>query len=107
HHIPLTIVSADRNPGSGYQRAKVAQEELVAASGVPYTIVRATQFYSFLPTIADAATVDGAVHAPATAFQPVAVEDVAAVLAEYAAGEPADAIVDLAGPEKQPMTEVL
>jgi len=55
----------------------------------------------------DAATVDGAVHAPATAFQPVAVEDVAAVLAEYAAGEPANAIVDLASPEKQPMTEFL
>ena len=78
HHLVLTIVSAERNPGSGYQRAKVAQEDLIAASGVPYTILRATQFYSFLGTIADAATVDGAVHAPATAFQPVAVEDVAA-----------------------------
>jgi len=107
HHLALTIVSAERNPGSGYQRAKVAQEDLIVASGVPYTIVRATQFYSFLATIADAATVDGAVHAPAAAFQPVAVEDVAATLAEYAVGAPADAIVDLAGPEKQPMTEVL
>ena len=107
HHIVLTIVSAERNPGSGYQRAKVAQEDLVAASGVPYTILRATQFYSFLGTIADTATVDGAVHAPAAAFQPVAVEDVAATLAEYAIGAPADAIVDLAGPEKQPMTEFL
>jgi uncharacterized protein YbjT (DUF2867 family) len=107
HHLALTIVSAERNPGSSYQRAKVAQEDLIVASGVPYTIVRATQFYSFLATIADAATVDGAVHAPAAAFQPVAVEDVAATLAEYAVGAPADAIVDLAGPEKQPMTEVL
>jgi len=107
HHIPLTIVGADRNPGSGYQRAKVAQEEVVAASGVPYTILRATQFYSFLATIADAATVDGAVRAPAAAFQPVAVEDVAATLAELAAGDPANAIVDLAGPEKQPMTQFL
>ena len=107
HHIPLTIVGADRNRESGYQRAKVAQEELVAASGVPYTILRATQFYPFLGTIADVATVDGAVHAAATAFQPVAVEDVAAALAEYAVGAPANAIVDLAGPEKRPMTEFL
>ncbi|MCU7727629.1 SDR family oxidoreductase [Actinoplanes sp. KI2] len=107
HHIALTIVGADRNPGSGYQRAKVAQEQLIVASGVPYTILRATQFYSFLGTIADAATVDGAVHAPAAAFQPVAVEDVAAALAEAATGAPANAVVDLAGPEKLPMTEFL
>jgi uncharacterized protein YbjT (DUF2867 family) len=107
HHIALTIVSADRNPDGGYQRAKVAQEELIVAAGLPYTIVRATQFYSFLATIADAATVDGAVHAPATAFQPVAVDDVAATLAEYAAGAPANAVVDLAGPDKQPMTRFL
>jgi uncharacterized protein YbjT (DUF2867 family) len=107
HHLALTIVSADRNPGSGYLRAKVAQEDLIAASGVPYTILRATQFYPFLATIADVATVDGAVHAPAAAFQPVAVDDVAATLAELAVGAPANAIVDLAGPERQPMTQFL
>ncbi|WP_245665956.1 SDR family oxidoreductase [Actinoplanes subtropicus] len=107
HHIPLTIVGADRNLESGYQRAKVAQENVVATSGVPYTILRATQFYSFLGTIADATTVEGVVRAPATAFQPVAVEDVAAALASYAAGAPANGIVDLAGPEKQPMTQFL
>lgn len=107
HHVALTIVGADRNPESGYQRAKVAQEDLIAASGTPFTILRATQFYTFLATIADAATVDGVVRAPATAFQPVAVDDVAAALAEVAVGAPADAVVDLAGPEKRPMTEFL
>jgi uncharacterized protein YbjT (DUF2867 family) len=107
HHIALTIVGADRNPGSGYLRAKVAQEEVVVASGVPYTIVRATQFYEFLETIANAATVDGTVHAPVGQFQPVAADDVAATLADVAVGEPADAIVDLAGPERLSLGDYL
>ncbi|MFI5891838.1 SDR family oxidoreductase [Actinoplanes sp. NPDC051513] len=107
HHIALTIVGADRNPDSGYQRAKVAQEEVIVASGVPYTIVRATQFYEFLETIADAATVEGTVHAPVGQFQPVAADDVAAALAEVAVGEPANAIIDVAGPESLPMGDYL
>ncbi|HEX5203154.1 SDR family oxidoreductase [Paractinoplanes rhizophilus] len=107
HHIALTIVGADLHPGGGYLRAKVAQEEVVVASGVPYTIVRATQFYEFLATIADASTVDGVVHAPIGQFQPLAADDVAAALAEVAVGEPANAIVDLAGPERLPMGDFL
>ncbi|WP_433383659.1 SDR family oxidoreductase [Actinoplanes sp. CA-142083] len=107
HHIALTIVGADRNPDSGYQRAKVAQEKVIEASGVPYTIVRATQFYEFLETIADASTVDGVVHAPVGQFQPVAADDVAAELAEVAVAEPANAIVDLAGPESLSMGDFL
>ena len=107
HHIALTIVGADRNPDSGYQRAKVAQEQIIVASGVPYTILRATQFFEFLETIADTATVDGVVHAPAAKFQPVAGDDVAATLAEIAVAGPANAIVDLAGPEALPMTDFL
>jgi uncharacterized protein YbjT (DUF2867 family) len=107
HYVALTIVGADRNPDSGYLHAKVAQEQIIVASGVPYTIVRATQFFEFLETIADAATVDGVVHAPAAKLQPVAGDDVAATLAEIAVGSPANAIIDLAGPEALPMTEFL
>jgi uncharacterized protein YbjT (DUF2867 family) len=107
HYVALTIVGADRNPDSGYLHAKVAQEQIIVASGVPYTIVRATQFFEFLETIADAATVDGVVHAPAAKLQPVAGDDVAATLAEIAVGSPANAIIDLAGPEALPMTDFL
>jgi uncharacterized protein YbjT (DUF2867 family) len=107
HHIALSVVGADRMTGSGYMRAKVAQEGLIVSGGVPYTIVRATQFFEFLETIADAATVDGVVHAPAAKLQPVAGDDVAATLAEIAVGSPANAIIDLAGPEALPMTDFL
>jgi uncharacterized protein YbjT (DUF2867 family) len=107
HHVALTIVGADRNPESGYQRAKVAQENLIIASGRPYTILRATQFYSFLETIADGATVDGVVHSPVGAFQPVSEDNVAETLAEIAVAPPVDGIIDLAGPEKEPMAQFL
>ncbi|HWV75857.1 MAG TPA: NAD(P)H-binding protein [Isoptericola sp.] len=100
HHVALSIVGADRNPDSGYLRAKVAQEELVHDGGVPWTVVRATQFFEFAPRIADGATVDGAVRIPPVGFQPIASADVARLVAEAAAGEPRGAAFDVAGPER-------
>ncbi|MGW8568300.1 SDR family oxidoreductase [Isoptericola sp. NPDC055881] len=100
HHVVLSIVGADRNPASGYLRAKVAQEELVHGGGVPWSVVRATQFFEFGSRIADGATVDGAVRLPPVAFQPVASADVARFVAEAAAAEPGGGTVDVAGPQR-------
>ncbi|MCO8274233.1 SDR family oxidoreductase [Actinoplanes sp. TRM 88003] len=104
HHFALTIVNADTIPDSGYMRAKVAQEKVIAASGIPYTIVRATQFYEFIGMIAGAATVDGQVRVTSAAFQPVAGDDVAALLAELIDQPPLNGLIDLGGPEVQPMS---
>ncbi|MCK9794739.1 SDR family oxidoreductase [Isoptericola sp. 4D.3] len=100
HHVVLSIVGADRNPDSGYLRAKVAQEELVHGGGIPWSVVRATQFFEFAPRIADGATVDGTVRIPPVAFQPIASADVARCVAETAAGEPLDGVVEVAGPQR-------
>ncbi|GAB3088366.1 SDR family oxidoreductase [Isoptericola nanjingensis] len=100
HHVALSIVGADRNPDSGYLRAKVAQEELIRSGGVPWTVVRATQFFEFAPRIADGATVDGVVRIPPVGFQPIASADVARFVAEAAAGQPRDVVLDVAGPER-------
>ncbi|MFI2704955.1 SDR family oxidoreductase [Cellulosimicrobium composti] len=99
HHVVLSIVAVDRTD-AGFFRAKRAQEELVRAAGVAWTVVRATQFFEFVGTIADHLTVNGAVRVPPVAFQPVAAADVAAVVAGAAAGEPRREVVDLAGPER-------
>ena len=106
HHVALSVVGADRLPDSGYLRAKIAQEELIAASGVPHTIVRATQFFEFLGTIADGVTVDGVVHGSPALIQPVAADDVAAALAEVAVAGPVNGVVDLAGPVAEPSPQV-
>jgi hypothetical protein len=84
HVVALSVVGTDRLQASGYFRAKLAQEQLIAAGGIPYTIVRATQFFEFLSTIADGYTRDKAVYLPAIALQPVAAADVSALLAEIA-----------------------
>lgn len=105
HHVALSIVGAERLPGSGYLRAKVAQEELIRDSGAPYSIVRATQFFEFVAGIADAATRDGQVHIAPIGFQPVAAADVARLVAATAAGAPTNAITELAGPDKVRMDE--
>jgi uncharacterized protein YbjT (DUF2867 family) len=104
HHLAVTIVNADTMPDSGYMRAKVAQEQVIAESGIPYTIVRATQFYEFLSMIAGASTVDGEVRVTTAAFQPVAGDDVAALLAELVDQPPLNGRIDLGGPEVQPMS---
>jgi uncharacterized protein YbjT (DUF2867 family) len=107
HHIALSIVGADRSPDNGYFRAKVAQEKLVEASGTPYTIVRSTQFMEFLGGIADSATEGNVVRLSPGLFQPIAADDVAAIVADVAVAAPRNAIVEIAGPERAPFDEVI
>jgi uncharacterized protein YbjT (DUF2867 family) len=107
HHVALTIVGAERAPDSGYLRAKIAQESVIKSAGVPFTIVRATQFFEFLPAIADAATADGVVRVPAAALQPIAASDVVAALAGVALAAPANATIEIAGPQALPLPDLL
>jgi uncharacterized protein YbjT (DUF2867 family) len=100
HHVALSVVGADRLPGSGYLRAKVAQEETVKAGSVPYTILRATQFFEFVGRIVDSSTDDGTVRLAPVFVQPESADDVAAALADVAEGEPVNGIVELGGPEQ-------
>jgi uncharacterized protein YbjT (DUF2867 family) len=99
HHVALSVVGTDRLLASGYFRAKMAQEQLIKASPIPYTIVRATQFFEFVGGIAQAATEGQTVRLPPVLMQPIASDDVAAVVAEVALGEPLNDTFDLAGPE--------
>lgn len=100
HHVALSVVGAGGVADSGYMRAKVAQETLIAESGVPYTIVRATQFYEFVEAIAGSATDGDTVRLPHAAMQPIAAEDVATGVTRGAVGEPVNGAVEIAGPEK-------
>ena len=97
HHVALSVVGADRLPDSGYMRAKVAQEGLIPSGGVPYTIVRATQFFEFLGGIAEQG--GGEVRLPTAPMQPLAADDVASALAEAALKPPVSGTVEVAGPE--------
>jgi uncharacterized protein YbjT (DUF2867 family) len=99
HHVALSVVAADRIPDSGYMRAKVAQEGLIKSGKVPYTIVRATQFFEFLGGIADAGAVGATVRLPTAPMQPMAADDVASALADVALDTPVNGIVEVAGPE--------
>jgi uncharacterized protein YbjT (DUF2867 family) len=105
HHVTLSVVAADRMPDSGYMRAKVNQENLIKAGGVPYSIVRATQFLEFLGGIADSGAEGDAVRLSTAPMQPVAADDVAAALADIAVGAPLNATVELAGPEELSIAE--
>jgi len=107
HHVALSVVGADRLPDSGYLRAKVAQEALIKAANVPYTILRATQFFEFLGAIADAGTSDGTVRLSPAMVQPVAADDVAATLAGIAVGTPVNGTIELAGPEAVPLESIV
>lgn len=100
HYVVLSIVGVDGLPQSGYMRAKVAQETLVTESGLPYSIVRATQFAEFTDAITASMTVGDQVRVPDALIQPVAADDVAAEVARVAAGQPLDGVVNLGGPEK-------
>lgn len=100
HLVVLSVVNADRLKDSGYMRAKVVQEKQIMEGGIPYTIVRATQFFEFLDAIAEGSTVDGAIRLPAAPMQPLAADDVARELASCAKAKPVNGIVDLAGPER-------
>src|SRR5688572_10268592 len=105
HHIALSVVGADRMLDSGYMRAKVNQEKLIEAGGVPYSIVRATQFFEFLGWIADSGAEGDAVRLSTAPMQPLAADDVAASLAAVAVGAPLNATVELAGPEAMSIAE--
>jgi uncharacterized protein YbjT (DUF2867 family) len=107
HHVVLSIVGADRVPGQAYYRAKVAQEKLVEASGIPYTIIRSTQFMEFLGTIADAHTVDGTVRVAPALLQPIAADDVAAIVAAAALAPPRNGTGEIAGPERASFHDVV
>lgn len=100
HHICLSVVGSDRLPDSGYLRAKLVQEELIKASGIPYTIIRSTQFFEFLGGIAQSATDGGTVRLSPAHLQPVASDDVAALVTKVATAAPANGVIELAGPER-------
>lgn len=107
HHVALSVVGTERLQESGYFRAKLVQENLIAASPIPYTIVRATQFFEFIGGIAQASTEGQVVRLPPALMQPMSAEDVAAALAHYAVGRPLNRIVDIAGPEALPIEEIV
>lgn len=99
HHVALSVVGSETLPDSGYLRAKVAQENLIKESSIPYSIVRATQFFEFLNAIADSATDGNTVRLPPVRFQPVAADDVASAVTKVAIASPLNGTVELAGPE--------
>src|SRR3984957_5066983 len=106
HHVALSIVGTDRSD-NGYFRAKVAQEKLIEASGIPYTIIRATQFLEFLGGIAASSTEGNIVRLSPALFQPIAADDVAPIIAEVALAAPRNGIVEIAGPERAPFNDVV
>jgi uncharacterized protein YbjT (DUF2867 family) len=107
HHVALSIVGTDRTPEIGYFRAKVAQEDLIKASGIPYTIIRSTQFMEFLRGIADSGADGKVVRISPSLFQPIASDDVASIVAEVALGAPQNGVVEIAGPERAPFNDIV
>jgi uncharacterized protein YbjT (DUF2867 family) len=107
HHVALSIVGIERTPENGYFRAKVAQEKLIEASGIPYTTVRATQFMEFLGGIADSCAVGNEIRVSPGPFQPIAADDVAVNVAEAAIAAPRNGILEIAGPERAPFNEII
>jgi uncharacterized protein YbjT (DUF2867 family) len=107
HHVALSIVGSERLPDNGYFRAKVAQENLIKASAIPYTILRATQFFEFVGGIAESATVGEEIRLSPALIQPIASADVAAALADVAVAPPANGTVEVAGPEAMPIDELV
>ena len=107
HHVALSIVGSERLPENGYFRAKVAQENLIEASGIPYTILRATQFFEFVGGIAQAATVGEEICLSPALIQPMASDDVVAALTEVTLATPVNGTVEVAGPEAMPLDELV
>jgi len=107
HHVALSVVGTDRLLDGGYFRAKMAQENLIKASKIPYTIVQATQFYEFVDAIAQSATVGQTVHLPPALSQPIGSDDVAAAMAEVAVGQPVNGTIEIAGPERIPLDKLV
>ena len=107
HFVALSVVGTERMLASGYFRAKLAQEDLIKAGPIPYTIVRATQFFEFVKNIGDFSTREGKVRLPAAAFQPIAADDVARLVADISLETPLNGTVDIAGPEKVELDELI
>jgi uncharacterized protein YbjT (DUF2867 family) len=107
HHVALSVVGTDRTPDNGYFRAKVTQERLIETSGIPYTIIRATQFLEFLGGIAASSADGNIVRLSPSLFQPIAADDVAPIVAEVALAAPRNGIVEIAGPERAPFNEIV
>jgi uncharacterized protein YbjT (DUF2867 family) len=106
HHVALSIVAIDRTD-NGYFRAKIAQEKLIGSGGIPYTIIRATQFMEFLDGIAASSADENLVRLPPVLFQPIAADDISAIVAEVALAAPRNGIVEIAGPERAPFNEII
>jgi len=106
HHVALSVVGSDRMPDSGYLRAKMAQEHLIKASKIPYTIVRSTQFFEFVNGITQSATVGQTVRLSPAHLQPIASDDVVAALADATQGAPVNGMIEIAGPERIPLDEL-
>jgi uncharacterized protein YbjT (DUF2867 family) len=107
HYVALSVIGTDRLQASGYFRAKQVQEDLIGTSGLPYTIVHATQFFEFLASIAGSGAAGDKVMVPAAFIQPIASDDVADVMAEVATGSPRNGIVEIAGPERFRMKDLI
>src|SRR5262249_40196855 len=107
HHVALSIVGTDRTPENGYFRAKVAQEKVIKASGIPYTIIRSTQFMEFLKGIAASSTDGSTVRISPGLFQPIAADDVAPIVADVALAAPRNGIVEIAGPDRAPFNDIV
>lgn len=107
HHVALSIVGTDRLPDNGYFVAKVAQEELIKKGGVPYTILRATQFMEFMAAIGQSSVVDGTIRLSPALIQPIAADDVAAALADVALAAPLNGTTEVAGPEAFPLEQIV
>ncbi|TEA77178.1 SDR family oxidoreductase [Allopusillimonas ginsengisoli] len=107
HHVALSVVGTDRLAQSGYFRGKIAQEKLIRESGVPYTIVHSTQFFEFLGGIAQAGSTGQTVRLSPAFFQPISSDDVAAAVADYALGAPRQGIVEIAGPERVRISDLV
>lgn len=106
HHLALSVVGSDRLPESGYLRAKLAQEKLIKSSGIPYTILRSTQFFEFIGGIIEAGAEGGVIRLSPALMQPIAADDVAAALADLAVGSPMNGTLEVAGPQPLPLDEL-
>jgi len=106
HHVALSVVGTDKLAASGYFRGKIAQEQLIRASGIAYTIIHSTQFFEFLPSIIQSGSDGGVVRLPAALVQPISAEDVAEAVARLALQPPANGVVEIAGPERASMAEL-
>jgi uncharacterized protein YbjT (DUF2867 family) len=107
HHVALSVVGTERLLESGYFRAKMAQENLIKASSIPYSIIRATQFFEFVKGLVDISMVGDRVHLPPVLFQPMAADDVATAVARNAVGQPVNGTVEIGGPEQFRMNELI